>query len=104
MSTYTPQKIVVGDTIDFTLAAKKNGSAWNITGGSVLLYLVKPDATVLGPFDATLSSPTTGGAHYAVDTDVIDQSGDWVRQWKVSAEGITLWSQEIGFPVYPRAV
>lgn len=104
MSTYIPQKIVVGDTIDFTLSAKKNGSAWNITDGSVLLYLVKPDATVLGPYTATLSSPATGGAHYAVDTDVIDQSGDWLRQWKVSAGGETLWSQEISFPVSPRAV
>ncbi len=102
MSTiYVDQPIVVGDTVDFKLTAKKDSAVWDITGATVTFYLMKPDGTILSPFTATLSSPTLGIAHYQVATTVLSVAGKWQRQWKVVTSGsVVMWSGEIVFRVY----
>lgn len=96
---FVDQPIVVGDTIDFTLAARKDGAIWDITGAAVLLYLTKPDGTVLAPLTATISDGPAGAAHYQTLTTTLDTEGDWVRQWRVEKTGVVLWSGEIEFQV-----
>ncbi len=98
---FISQPIVVGDTVDFTLNARKDGSTWNITGATVTLYLQKPDATVLSPFSATVSGGADGIAHYQVATTVLSVAGTWGLQWKVSLSGVVAWSKVITFTVYP---
>ena len=97
-NTYSSQQIVVGNTTDFQLLAAKNGVAWDISGGTVTLYLKKPDGTLLTK-GATLTSPTTGQADYICLTTDLDQDGDWVKQWKVVAGGLTMWTDEETFTV-----
>ncbi len=91
------QPIVVGDTVDFRLLASKNGTAWDMTGGAVSLYLQRPDGTVLGPFAATIS---TSQADYTADVTNVDVPGGWTRQWKVSVAGVVMRSRPIAFDVY----
>ena len=99
-----PQKIVVGSTPDFTLNAQKDSVVWDITGGTILLYLIKPDGTVLGPYTATITSGIGGIAHYQVATTVLNIRGSWYKQWKVTVSSIVMWSEQIPFTVYRAAV
>lgn len=94
----TKQPIVVGDTVDFYIHAQKDDSIWDITGGTVTLFLKNPAGTVTS-YTATLSAPTQGEAHYAVSTSVLATAGDWYRQWKISAGGVVLYSNQIKFAV-----
>lgn len=98
---YTRQPIIVGDTVDFTLNAKKDGVIWDITDGTVTLTLKKPDSTILGPYTATVSNGPGGVAHYQVSNSILDESGDWSRQWKVTKSGVELKTRTIRFQVLP---
>jgi len=98
---FTDQPLVVGDTADFTLYAKKDGVVWDISGGTVLLYLRKPDGTVLSAFTATISNGAGGVAHYQVADTVLDTAGDWARQWKIEKSGVELKTKIIYFSVEP---
>jgi hypothetical protein len=96
---YPDQPIVVGDTPNFALKAQKNCLPWDMTGGSVSLYLKRPDQAVLGPFGAVVVGDT---ATYQVPSDtVLSQVGDWTRQWQVKLLNLEVWSGEIGFSVDP---
>lgn len=98
---YIDQPIIVGNTQDFTLYAKKDGVVWDITGATVLLSLRKPDGTILGPFTAIISNGPGGIAHYQVDNTVLDIEGDWSREWKVSKSGVEIRTKIINFTVEP---
>lgn len=98
---FTDQPIVVGSTIDFTLNAKKDGVVWDITGATVLLYLRKPNGTVLDAFTATVSNGPGGIAHYQVADTVLNTEGDWARQWKVEKSGVELKTRIVNFTVEP---
>lgn len=99
MSTYVVQPIVVGDTIDFVINARKDGAVYDLTDATVSLYLQKPDGTVLSAFSATVSDGPGGVAHYQTATTVLDTAGDWVRQWKTVKSGVVLWTRKRLFTV-----
>jgi hypothetical protein len=97
---YQNQQLVVGDTAQFILYARKNGVTWDITGGTVLLYLWKKDSSsTSGPYTATLTTPTSGEADYTVATTVLDSAGTWFRQWKITVGSIVMRSNPIQFLV-----
>ena len=104
MPTYLEQPVVVGGTPDFTLYARKNGVTWNITGGTVLLYLWDPDgnAAAGSPFTCTVSSGSGGIAQYQVTDDtIIDAAGEWTKQWHVTVGSLKLPSEKERFEVFP---
>jgi hypothetical protein len=101
---YIDQPIVVGNTHDFKLTAKKDGSVWDISGATITLYLRKPDGTVLSGFSASITNGPAGLAHYQVDNDDLDVAGDWARQWKVVKSGVELKTKIIPFTVDPSLV
>jgi hypothetical protein len=92
---YVEQPIVVGNEVDFTLYARKDGEDWTLTGGTVTLYLRDPDGNV-SSYNATISGTT---AHYQADDTVLDEAGDWRRKWRATVGGITLTSDWIEFSV-----
>ena len=96
---FKTQPIVIGDTVDFTLYARKNGATWDITSGTVSLYLTDPSGNVSSPYSATISDGAAGLAHYQVATDVLDEAGDWYARWKVVKSGITMYSALLPFNV-----
>lgn len=98
---FTDQPLVVGDTADFTIHVKKDGAVWDISGATVTLTLRDPDGNTVGPFSATVSNGPGGIAHYQVADTVLDQSGDWARQWKVEKSGVELKTRIINFTVEP---
>ena len=103
MPTYSDQPIVVGDTIDFKLHARKDRATWDLTGATVSLYLKNPSGIVSAALSATITDATAGIADYTTTTE-LDEDGDWVRQWKVVSGAVTLWSEEIEFSVLPNVV
>jgi len=97
---YQLQPIVVGNTHDFVANFQKDGSTWNITGGTISLYLIKPNGVVLPPFSATITSGSGGVAHYAAAATVLDVPGEWKKLWYVSVSGVVQRSTKIPFMVY----
>ncbi len=93
------QPIVVGDTPDFTYYAQKDGKTWDITGAAIVIYFKKPDETVVGPFSGSVSDGPRGIAHYQAPDTLLDQEGDWIRQWKITLGAIVMWSRDIEFSV-----
>ena len=100
---FLEQPVVVGDNVTFALQAKKSGVLWDITGGTVTLYLRNAAGTWLAAITASLVDPATGQAQYQVDNSAVTLSaaGTWRRQWKVTAGGVTLWSRQYEFEIYP---
>lgn len=96
MPSYVDQTTKVGATKRFDLSAYKDEAAWTLTGGTVNLYLRKPDDTVLGPYVATISGST---ATYTTGTSVHDTVGDWKCQWYISVGGVVQWSDEETYTV-----
>lgn len=96
MPSYTNQLTKVGATKRFFLTAYKDGVAWTLTAGTVLLYLWKPDGTVVGPYAATIADNT---AEYTTGISVHDTVGDWSLQWYVSVAGVVQWSDEDTYTV-----
>lgn len=90
--------IVAGDTTTFELNATKRGVIWDISGGTVLLKLKKPDGTVLTPIAASIIDGVNGVAQYTTPTTTLI-TGDWIRQWTVTKSGVTLSSRPIEFKV-----
>lgn len=99
---YIEQPPVVGNTHAFKLTAKKDGSVWDISGATVTLSLRKPDGTVLSAFTASITNGPGGLAQYQVANTVLDESGDWARQWFISKSGVELRTKIIPFTVDPR--
>lgn len=98
---YIDQPIVVGNTHNFKLTAKKDGVIWDISGATITLSLRKPDGTILSPFSASITNGPLGLANYQVADTVLDTAGDWARQWKVEKSGVELKTKIIPFTVDP---
>jgi hypothetical protein len=101
MPVYVSQPIVVGDDVDLYLYVKKDGVVWNITGGTVLLYLRDPDGNWSAALSATIVSGSEGIARYSADETVFDQPGDWVKQWEVTVGTTTERTKAKKFTVEP---
>ena len=97
------EPIVVGDNATLELLAYKNGSVWDISSGTVVLRLKKPDGTVLPLIEATITDGESGLAEYITD-DELDVDGDWEIQWSVTKGGVTLSSRSVPFAVLPLNV
>lgn len=104
MSSFIEQPIVVGNTHNFKLAAKKDGVVWDISGATITLTLRKPDGTLLAAFSATITNGPLGLANYQVANTVLDTAGDWQRQWFISKSGVELKTKIINFTVEPELV
>lgn len=89
-------KFTTGSTHTFRLEATKDEVTWDITGATVTLRLFDPSGNS-ADYTATLTTPTSGIADYTVATSVLDEVGNWKRQWKVVQSGVTLWSRKIDF-------
>lgn len=88
MPTFVQEPLVVGNTTDFILTARKDGVTWDLTSAVVTLTLWRPDGTTIGPLSATITNPTGGVAHHQVDETVLDSVGNWYRRWAV-VQGLT---------------
>ena len=96
------QPVVVGDTTTFEVIVEKDGAVWDITAAAVNLYLQDPSGNVLGPYAATITDGPNGKADYTVGTTILSVAGDWIKQWHITASGISIWSKEIVFSVLPK--
>jgi hypothetical protein len=96
---YQDQGYVLGDTPAFTLNALLDGLTWDITSAVVTLYLTTPEKTLLAPLTATVTNGPGGIAVYQAGSGVLNQQGDWTRQWNVQKLGVSMWSDPIGFYV-----
>jgi hypothetical protein len=94
------QPLTTGDSQDFILNARKDGSSWDLSSATVSLYLRRPDGIVLGPLTATVIQPTNGVAHYLSQTE-LSLPGQWRRHWLIQDTNgpTTRRSREIGFVV-----
>jgi hypothetical protein len=101
MPTYIDQELVVGDSVTFGIAAKRNSLAWDITGGDVDLYVRDPSGNWSAALQASVTSGPDGEAVYAASTGVLDEAGAWRRQWEVLKDGVTKRTEEIEFQVKP---
>lgn len=98
----TNQPIVEGNTETFSVAATREGEVWDISGGTVTFYLHDPDDNI-SSFTATIDNGPAGEASYTVADTVLDEPGEWKRQWKISKGGVILRSQQIEFEVLPNS-
>ena len=98
---YDTQPIVVGNTMDFQLAAGQGGIAWDLTEATVSLEFRRPDGTIVGPSSATITDGPGGLAHFQCLDTLLDIDGRWARQWKVTQSGVELASKQIVFLVAP---
>ncbi len=101
MPTFLDQNIVVGNDEDFRIEAEKDGTPWDITGGTVLLYLRDPSGNWSTAYTATVSDGPNGVAHYQAGETVLDEAGYWAQQWEVTKSGITLRTEVFDFYVGP---
>ena len=99
MPIYIEQPIAVGSTPRFRVYAQLDSATWDLTGGTVELYLGKPDGTVVGPLSVTLTDAEAGEATYTALTTTLDQAGRWWRQRKYDIDGVIEWSQRYEFEV-----
>lgn len=84
--------------IRFTI--KKDGTPWNLAGGSVLLRFENPDRSTTFDRTMTAESASTGIYYYDTTTDEIDESGDWTLGVRVTESTIVIWyPYEISLPV-----
>jgi hypothetical protein len=98
---YEEQDVVVGNDVTFTLAVKKDGALWDITGGTVLLYLRDPAGNWSTAYSGTIVSGPAGTARYVANETVIDEEGEWALQWSVTVSGTTLRTVVETFTVQP---
>lgn len=99
---FEEQPIVVGDTILFSLEARKDRVTWDLTGGTVQLLFRKPgETTDLDPLDATITDGPAGKASYQCEDDLLDVDGDWTLRWFVTKGDVALKSRRIEFSVLP---
>lgn len=95
------QLLAIGDTATFKVEAEKDGTTWDLTGGTVEITFRNPSGTILGPYTATISNPTGGIAYYSVSDTFLDGAGIWARQWRIVVGSIQMRSmQPIQFTVY----
>ena len=102
MPTYVDQDLVVGDDVTFGIHAKRNSLAWDITGGTVLLYLRNPATGAWGSSLAgTVTSGPDGEAIYVAPETTLTDAGTWKRQWEITKGGVTKRTAAIEFEVRP---
>lgn len=92
--------LIVGSTYRFTLTATKDGSAWDISGGSITLTLIDPGGNATG-YAASIVSGPAGTARYDGAVGLLDEAGVWRRSWTVSVGGVVQESVPIVFSVEP---
>ena len=80
---------IIGNTHKFLLIAEKDGVAWDITGGTITLYLEKPNGALLTK-SATIISGPAGTAYYTTLTTDLSAAGRWKRWWKVVVGSIEI--------------
>jgi hypothetical protein len=75
---------------------KKDGVPWDLTGGSATLFLQDPNGVVT----SNVGTIATNVATFQATSTTLDESGDWVRQWKlVDALGTVEYQEETSFSV-----
>jgi len=77
------EPITVGSTPIFEGLYKRDGAAWDLTGGVVTLFLRKPDGTIAMK-TPTLIDPPGGVARYQALAADLDVGGRWARRWKAT--------------------
>ena len=92
--------LVRGGTYRFTLTASVNGSAWDLTGASVVLTFTSPSGTATS-YSATLDDADGGTAHYDGDASVLGRSGLWRRSWRVLQGDVDVRTRPKRFVVVP---
>lgn len=90
--------LVIGSTYRFRLTATKDGTTWDLTTATVVLYLKKPDGTVLTKSASILSGPA-GTAYFDCATTDLDTAGLWSRSWKVTDGSVVVESEPVLFLV-----
>ena len=80
---YTEQTYTIGSTEIFQLRAYKNGLLWDLTGGTVLFKIAKPDQTIIVISAFTIYN---GGAMagWTVIGPVSSLTSQWFCCWDVT--------------------
>jgi len=92
------QRNAVGSDLRFTCRASESGAVINLTGGSVLLKIKKPDNRLMSK-TATLADATNGVVSYITIAGDLDIAGEYHIQGEMTLSGTVIPSREATFPV-----
>lgn len=90
--------LVIGSTYRFRLTATRDGSVWDLSTATIVLYFKKPDGTILTKSASLISGPA-GTAYFDCATTDLDTAGLWSRSWKVTDGAVVVESEPILFLV-----
>lgn len=104
------QPIVVGGTYQWyatisknTAAAPTTFTAWNLTGATITVTFIPPNAGTAKHYSASIVVAADGTVSYTNVVGTFDVAGTWLISWKVSQSGVILESRQSSFQVYPSA-
>ena len=88
--------LTLGSQYKFLATLTKDGTTWNLTGATVVLYFKRPDGTVFSVPAAILNGPA-GQAYYNSAVGDLNQVGGWTRSWGVTLGGVVDYTVPVQF-------
>lgn len=90
--------LTVGSQYRFQATLTKDGSLWNLTGATIVVYFKRPDGTTFNK-TASLLNAAAGQVNYDSATGDLNQAGNWTRSWQVTLGGVVDYTPPVQFTV-----